>query len=73
MDTAFVDYIGYAASTVIIVSFLLKNLRHLRVVNLVGCILFILYGSLGAKVFWPVVIPNAVIGLVQVYHLIKRT
>lgn len=61
-------YIGYAASFFIVASFALKNLRQVRIVNLAGCILFVIYGVYSG-LLWPVIIPNAVLCFIQIYHL----
>ena len=54
------DLIGYAASAVLMVSFLMKNINTLRLINSIGAILFILYGFMLAT-SWPVIITNAFI------------
>ncbi|MXV39316.1 uroporphyrinogen decarboxylase [Flavobacteriaceae bacterium Ap0902] len=64
----YTEYIGYAASAGIIISFLIpNNIRLLRAVNGVGCALFALYGFLIDS--WPVIIPNTFIFLIQIYYL----
>lgn len=61
------DIIGYIASVLLIVSFALKDVKKIRLVNMIGCIIFVWYAyRLEA---WPVLIPNAMIVLVQIYHL----
>ncbi|MBW8522072.1 uroporphyrinogen decarboxylase [Chryseobacterium chendengshani] len=62
-------YIGYAASLFTILSFILKDLRKIRIVNLIGCICFVVYGIFSGML-WPVIIPNAIICFVQIYHLL---
>lgn len=69
------EYIGYLASVFIVGGFLLKNLRTIRLINLFGCICFVIYGIF-LKDFsdfnqWllPVIIPNAILAFVQIYHL----
>jgi len=70
MSPEIASYIGYAASFFIVLSFALKNLRHIRIVNLIGCICFVVYGIFNGML-WPVIIPNALICFVQIYYLIK--
>lgn len=77
MGTTFPDYVGYSASIFIVLSFLLKDLKKIRVINLIGCILFVAYGVLKgngdvAKMYWPIIIPNLILSFVQVYHLLKK-
>jgi len=69
------DYIGYLASIFIVGGFLLKDLRKIRLINLFGCICFVIYGIflIDYKNFsqWllPIIIPNAILAFVQIYHL----
>ena len=64
----YIEYIGYAASFFIVVSFLIhNNIRLLRIINGIGCILFVIYGYYIDS--WPVIIPNVFIFLVQIYYL----
>ena len=60
--------VGYLGSLVLVVSFMLKNITHIRIVNLIGCILFVVYGVM-LGILWPIIIPNAAIALVQIYYL----
>ncbi|MFL9834055.1 uroporphyrinogen decarboxylase [Chryseobacterium terrae] len=69
MNPEIVNYIGYAASVFIVLSFILKDLTKIRIVNLIGCICFVVYGIFNGML-WPVIIPNGIICLVQVYHLL---
>lgn len=77
MGTTFADFIGYGASFFVVLSFLLKDLSKIRVVNLVGCFLFVVYGIMKGDgntkaMYWPVIIPNVVLCFVQIYHLVKK-
>lgn len=65
------DYVGYAASVFIILSFMLKDIKKIRVINLLGCIAFVIYGIFSGMLC-PVIIPNGILCIVQIYHLIKR-
>lgn len=38
------DYVGYAASVFVILSFMLKDIKKIRIINLIGCIAFVVYG-----------------------------
>lgn len=68
MDDIITQISGYAASVFLIISFLLKNQRQLRTVNMIGCIFFVIYGFLLGNA-WPIIIPNAIIVCTQIYHL----
>ncbi|SNV45945.1 Uncharacterised protein [Chryseobacterium taklimakanense] len=71
MTPEIASYIGYAASFFIILSFMLKDLRKVRLVNLLGCICFVIYGIF-IGMLWPVIIPNAILCIIQVFHLLKK-
>ena len=70
MGFEFADWIGYAASIVVLVSFLMKNIKYLRMVNMVGCSLFVGYGF-ALDISWPIVITNCAIMLINLYYLLK--
>ena len=40
------EYIGYLASFMVLMSFTMKDVKKLRLVNISGCVLFIIYGFL---------------------------
>ena len=71
MTPEITNYFGYAASFFVVLSFMLKDITRIRIVNLVGCILFVLYG-IYSNYLWPIIIPNAVLCFIQGYHLIKK-
>jgi len=72
------EYIGYLASFFIVGGFLLKDLRTIRIINLFGCICFVIYGIFlrdyrdYGQWLLPVIIPNAILALVQLYYLIAK-
>lgn len=69
------DYIGYLASFFIVGGFLLKDLKKIRLINFFGCMCFVIYGIFlkdykdVSQWLLPVIIPNGILALVQVYHL----
>ena len=73
MNQEIVQYIGYLASVFIILSFIVKDIQKLRIINLIGCICFVIYGVLSVEKLWPVIIPNAIVCIVQVYHLMNKS
>lgn len=72
------EYIGYLASVFIVGGFMLKNLRTIRFVNMFGCFCFVVYGIFlndyrdVNQWLLPVIIPNAILALVQVYYLTSK-
>ena len=67
------EYIGYLASFMVLLSFMMKRIHVLRLVNISGCILFIIYGFLmpTLRIGLPIIIANTAILLVNTYYLLK--
>jgi len=63
------DVIGYIASFTVLISFLMKDIKTLRIVNSIGCSLFVGYGLLGWDL--PVIITNMAILGINIYYLLK--
>ena len=62
-----VNIIGYAAALFIVLSFLIKdNLLYIRLTNLVGCALFVIYGYFINSI--PVILPNAFLVVGQIVY-----
>jgi len=68
------EYVGYLASFMVLVSFTMKDVKKLRLVNMTGCILFIIYGFLmpTLRVGLPIIIANAAIFGVNLFYLAKK-
>lgn len=66
------EYFGYAASFFIVLSFALKDIRRIRIVNLIGCLLFVIYGFTNIPTLWPIIIPNGILCGIQIFHLLKK-
>ena len=68
------EYIGYLASFMVLLSFTMKDVKKLRMVNMAGCILFVVYGFLmpTLRVGMPIIIANAAILGVNMFYLVKR-
>ncbi len=64
-----VDIIGYAAMIALMISFTVKDIKKLRIINTIGCILFVIYGFMIDS--WPIIITNAFITSVNLYYLLK--
>jgi uncharacterized protein with PQ loop repeat len=61
------ELIGYIASALVLLSFFMKEIRVLRMVNSVGCAFFVFYGVLLGSI--PIIITNVAILLVNFYYL----
>jgi hypothetical protein len=63
------EYIGLAASCMVIISFLFKSPKWIRAVNIVGALLFVIYGCLIQA--WSVVACNGILFIIQIVYLAK--
>lgn len=70
MNDLIFEWIGYSASLFIVISFIVNKLTVVRIINMIGCICFVIYGAYFE--YWPVVLPNALVVLVQLYYLIFK-
>lgn len=70
-DITLTDWIGYLASIVLMISFLMKNIIKLRIINSIGALLFLGYGFMLA-ISWPIVISNTFILGVNIFYLTKH-
>jgi len=66
----YTEYFGYIASALVLVSFLMKNMTYLRIINSVGCAFFIIYGTLLGSV--PIVLTNTAIVMVNFYYVLQK-
>lgn len=64
------EIIGYIASAIVLISFLMKNIVKLRIINSIGCMIFIVYGIL-LNFSIPIILTNSVIVGINIYFLIK--
>ncbi|HEY4797480.1 MAG TPA: uroporphyrinogen decarboxylase [Bacteroidia bacterium] len=65
------EIVGYIACASVLISFLMKEIKTLRMVNIIGCVLFVAYGIL-LNTSWPVIITNVAIIVVNIYYLLKK-
>ncbi|TDD97531.1 uroporphyrinogen decarboxylase [Flavobacterium cellulosilyticum] len=65
------EWVGYLASLVLMISFLMKNITTLRIINSIGAILFVVYGIM-LTTSWPIIITNAFILGINSYYLTKH-
>lgn len=67
------EWIGYIAMATLLVSFMMKDVTKLRIINSIGCAFFVAYGLLLAT-SWPIVITNTAIISINFYYLfVKRS
>ena len=65
----FVELIGYLASIVILIGFTFKGESKIRTINMIGSLLFIVYGLLIKA--YPVALLNALTIVVNIRALLK--
>ncbi|MBK5208219.1 MAG: uroporphyrinogen decarboxylase [Flavobacteriaceae bacterium] len=62
------EWVGYAASLALIISFMMKNINTLRIINSLGAILFVVYGIM-LQTSYPIIITNGFILMANIYYL----
>ena len=73
LETHATEFVGYLAMLLLLISFLMKDIRRLRKLNTVACALFVAYGFMLAT-SWPIIISNASIMGINIYVLfIKKS
>ena len=68
MDPVVIELIGITASALVLISFLMKGERKIRLVNIVGAIIFIAYGIMLKSV----TLMNVGLVIVHIYYLTKK-
>ncbi len=63
------EYIGYIASIIVLISLLMSSIKKLRWINLFGSITFAVYGFLIGSI--PVGLLNIGTSLINIYYLVK--
>ena len=64
------EIIGLVASIFVLISFIPKNVKQIRIINIIGCTIWIAYGLItGALSVW---IMNLLVMFVHIFHLLKN-
>jgi len=69
MSINWMEWLGYIASLIVLVSLLMSSIIRLRLINLMGSCLFSIYGFLIGAL--PVGFMNLCIGLINIYYLFR--
>lgn len=72
IDLSFTEIIGYIGSILVLLSFLMKDIKKLRIGSIIGSSTFIVYGIL-LDFAIPIILTNACIVLINLYHLVKES
>ena len=65
------EFVGYLAMVVLLISFLMKDIRRLRMLNSIACAFFVAYGFM-LTTSWPIIISNAAIMGINIYYLFLK-
>jgi hypothetical protein len=65
------EWVGYAAMAALLLSFMMKDVNKLRIVNSIGCVLFVAYGFM-LQTSWPIIISNGSIVFINLYYLVIK-
>lgn len=64
------ELIGLAGTLFVLLSFLMKDLTKVRIINIVGALLFVIYGiCINA---WSTWILNAILIIIHIIYLVKK-
>ena len=63
-----VEILGYAGTALVILSFLTRSMRRLRLTNTIGSLIITIYSLLIDA--WPMVLLNATLAIINGYHYI---
>lgn len=67
------EWTGYIAMVLLLISFMMKDVKRLRIINSIACAFFVVYGFMLAT-SWPIIISNGAIILINIYYLFfKKT
>jgi len=69
MDLYF-ELLAYLASFIVLMSFIVKDIKILRTLNSVGCLLFIAYALHYDR--YPLVFLNASVIIINLYYILKK-
>jgi CHASE2 domain-containing sensor protein len=71
LGVSMTEWIGYIAMVLLLISFMMKDVRKLRIINSFACAFFVAYGFMLAT-SWPIIISNAAIFGVNFYYLFVK-
>jgi hypothetical protein len=64
------EIIGLLGTLFVLISFLMKEVKLIRIINIIGAVLFVVYGLLiGALSTW---LLNAILVIIHIIYLLKR-
>lgn len=66
------EWIGYFAMSTVLISFLMKSIIKLRIVNSFGCLLFVFYGVMLNPISIPIILTNVIILCINLYYVVSK-
>ncbi len=72
LEISLTDWVGYAAMATVLISFLMKDVKKLRLINSLGCLLFVIYGFLLQPLSLPIIVTNTAIFGINIYYLLVK-
>lgn len=64
-----IEWVGYLASLMVAISLIMTDIVKLRIINSIGCLIFVIYGAIIKA--YPVAVMNAFIVVINIYYLIR--
>lgn len=64
------DWVGIIAGVLLLISFIFKNVKTIRIINLAAAVAFIVYGILLMPNGLPLIITNSILVCIHIYYLI---
>lgn len=64
------EILGIIAGIIVLISFVPQNIKYIRIINIIGCICFVIYG-IGIKSI-SIWLTNAILGIIHIYQLKKE-
>jgi hypothetical protein len=62
-----IEFLGYIGMIIVLVSFTMRNMLRLRILNSIACGIFVFYGIMHGTV--PIVIMNILVILINLYYI----
>jgi hypothetical protein len=66
----YMELLAYIASVVVLVSFIVRDIKLLRFLNNIGCVLFLIYACYHDR--YPLIFLNAIIIIINFYYIFKK-
>jgi Flp pilus assembly protein protease CpaA len=64
-----IEIFGYISMVVVLISTMMKDMKRLRIINSIGCLMFVIYGLYMQT--YPIVAMNIVVILIHLWRLYK--